>query len=65
MKRFLFSLLAILIIASAIFSGCTKKSKTAVESEKRTIRVANFIWATWNAQVFVAYQKGFFDEVFA
>jgi ABC-type nitrate/sulfonate/bicarbonate transport system substrate-binding protein len=65
MKRFLYSVIIGAIIISAAVSGCTKKGSPNAASEKITIRVANFTWATWNAQVFVAYQKGFFDEVFA
>jgi sulfonate transport system substrate-binding protein len=65
MKRFLFGLLAGIMIVSAVISGCNRKGSSGSANEKKTIRVANFTWATWNAQIFVAYQKGFFDEVFA
>jgi sulfonate transport system substrate-binding protein len=64
MKKILFSAILGVVIVSAAILGCTKKDAPQA-GEKKTIRVANFTWATWNAQVFVAYQKGFFDEVFA
>jgi sulfonate transport system substrate-binding protein len=64
MKRLLFSVVGAIIISAVVF-GCTKKDSSNRANEKKIIRVANFTWATWNAQVFVAYQKGFFDEVFA
>jgi sulfonate transport system substrate-binding protein len=66
MKRFVFAVYAAVVILLAFAAGCTKSENTAAKGEKvTTIRVANFTWATWNAQVVIAHQKGFFDEAFA
>jgi sulfonate transport system substrate-binding protein len=63
-KKFLFIAIFGAVIISAVIFGCTKKEALQA-GEKKTIRLAYFNWGTWNAQLFVAYQKGFFDEVFA
>jgi len=39
-------------------------SEETSESQ-RVIRLGNFAFSIWNAQIIVAYQNGYFDEVFA
>lgn len=60
----------VLSLALGVFAGCASTSKdTASKDDEKTgetiIRVAHFPFAIWNDQFIIAYEKGFFDEVFA
>lgn len=78
-KKNLISKLFVTAVLSLVLTACGSNSSTDTEEkgaetqteateengENVVIRVANFSYAPWNAAFDVAYQKGFFDEVFA
>ena len=74
MKKKILSILLTMAMLG-VFAGCGNggnsdagKKSTSTESDVKegvVIRVANFSYAPWNAAFDVAYQKGYFDEVFA
>lgn len=64
------TLAVVLSLAFGVLAGCAGASGNNTSSvDEKTgetiIRVAHFPFAIWNDQFIVAYQKGFFDEVFA
>ncbi|MBP3263208.1 ABC transporter substrate-binding protein [Pseudobutyrivibrio sp.] len=62
----------VLSLTLGLFVGCGQasakasenKSEAADANEQRVIRLGNFPFSIWNAQIIVAYQNGYFDEVF-
>lgn len=67
MKRVVFfgrvlALFAVLTVTLFSF-GCTKKEGGA--AAETVVKIGKFPGCSWNAQIPIAYKKGFFDEVFA
>lgn len=70
-KRIL-ALTVVFTLSFGVLAGCGSTSKEEntqttgeTKSEETVIRVAHFPFSIWNDQFIIAYQKGFFDEVFA
>lgn len=69
-KKKLISKLLVTAGLALALTACGSNNSTDTEAtgengEAVVIRVANFSYAPWNAAFDVAYQKGYFDEVFA
>lgn len=71
------TLLLTLAISAVTLVGCgsvqasestndnAESGSAASSNEERVIRLGNFPFSIWNAQIIIAYQNGYFDEVFA
>ena len=51
--------------ASSSEAKGTEITTETASTEARVIRLGNFPFSIWNAQILVAHQNGYFDEVFA
>lgn len=63
----IFALVGLIGCGSAQASEVKESADASQENssqESRTIRLGNFPFSIWNAQILVAYQNGYFDEVF-